>query len=206
MIIKICGITTAEDAQAAVDDGASALGFNFWPRSPRYLVPEAAPAVLASVPKSVLKVGVFVDESAETVAAVAKQLGLDVVQLHGSAQAPANLRTWRAKNVQEDFDLTQLAGGAEAYLFDAPAGDRHGGTGRRFDWGKLAGVRYKFLVAGGLDASNVGEAIEQLHPWGVDACSRLESSPGRKDHALVTAFIKQALASGKAAAPLAGVR
>ena len=197
MIVKVCGITTAEDARAAVDAGASALGFNFWQRSPRYLNPEAAVEVLAVVPKSVWKVGVFVDETAENVAALAKQLSLDVVQLHGSAQGPANLRIWRAKNVNDDFDLTQIPGGAEAFLFDAPAGERHGGTGQSFDWTKLAGVRYKFLLAGGLDASNVGEAIQRLHPWGVDACSRLESAPGKKDHAKMTAFVERALAEAK---------
>jgi phosphoribosylanthranilate isomerase len=197
MIVKICGITTVEDAQAAVDAGASAIGFNFWPKSPRYLAPEAAAPVLAVVPKSVLKVGVFVDEPADNVARIAKDLGLDVVQLHGTSQAPANLRIWRAKNVNDDFDLTQIPGGAEAFLFDAPAGERHGGTGQSFDWTKLQGVRYKFLLAGGLDGSNVGDAIRRLHPWGVDACSRLESSPGKKDHARMKAFIDVAVSATK---------
>jgi len=197
MIVKICGVTNVEDARAAVEAGASAIGFNFWPKSPRYLPPEDAPAVLAAVPKSVWKVGVFVDEPAERVAAIARELGLDVVQLHGTSQAPANFRIWRAKNVNDDFDLTQIPGGAEAFLFDAPAGERHGGTGQSFDWDKLKGVRYKFLLAGGLDASNVGEAIRRLHPWGVDACSRLESAPGKKDHARMKAFIERALAEAK---------
>ncbi len=197
MIIKVCGITTVEDVHAAVNAGASALGFNFWPRSPRYLNPELAGPVLSAVPKSVWKVGVFVDESADEVSRIAKHLALDVVQLHGSSQAPANLRIWRAKNVADDFDLDQLAGGAEAFLFDGPAGDRHGGTGQRFDWNKLEGVQYKFLLAGGLDASNVGEAIRRLHPWGVDACSRLESEPGKKDHVRMAAFIERALAEAK---------
>jgi phosphoribosylanthranilate isomerase len=197
MIVKICGITNVEDAHAAVEAGASAIGFNFWPRSPRHLEPEAAPAVLAAVPKSVWKVGVFVDEPAENVTRIARELGLDVVQLHGSAQAPASLRIWRAKNVNDDFDLNQIPGGAEAFLFDAPAGERHGGTGTVFDWTKLEGVRYKFLLAGGLDGSNVGEAIRRLRPWGVDACSRLESAPGKKDHALMKTFIDRALAEAK---------
>ena len=197
MIVKICGVTTADDARAAVDLGASAIGFNFWPGSPRYLAPEDAGDALAAVPKSVWKVGVFVDEPAERVAAIARELALDVVQLHGTAQAPSSLRIWRAKNVNDEFDLTQIPGGAEAFLFDAPAGARHGGTGQRFDWSRLEGVQYKFLLAGGLDASNVGEAIRHLHPWGVDACSRLESSPGKKDHASMKAFIEQALAAAK---------
>ena len=197
MIVKICGITHAEDAHAAVEAGASAIGFNFWPRSPRYLAPEAAPAVLAAVPKSVWKVGVFVDEPAENVTRIARELGLDVVQLHGSSQAPASLRIWRAQNVNDDFDLSQIPGGAEAFLFDAPAGEHHGGTGMVFDWAKLEGVRYKFLLAGGLDGSNVGEAIRRLRPWGVDACSRLESAPGKKDHSLMKAFIDRALAEAK---------
>jgi phosphoribosylanthranilate isomerase len=197
MIVKICGITNADDARAAVEAGASAIGLNFWPKSPRYIAPADARAVLAAVPKSVWKVGVFVDEPAESVTRIARDLGLDVVQLHGSSQAPASLRIWRAKNVNDDFELAQIPGGAEAFLFDAPAGDRHGGTGKIFDWAKLEGVRYKFLLAGGLDASNVGDAIRRLRPWGVDACSKLESSPGKKDHMLMKTFIDRALAEAK---------
>jgi phosphoribosylanthranilate isomerase len=100
-------------------------------------------------------------------------------------------------NVDDGFDVSQLGGGVEAFLFDAPSDGQWGGTGKTFNWDKARGSRYQMIVAGGLDASNVGEAIRMLAPWGVDACSRLESSPGKKDHAKMAAFLRAALAAGK---------
>src|SRR5690349_20974881 len=107
MMVKICGITNLEDAMAAVEGGASALGFNFWPRSPRYITPEAARKVIERLPKTVCKVGVFVDEEPGTVRAVASETGLDVAQLHGREKAsdfPAGLRVWKAMRIGADFD------------------------------------------------------------------------------------------------------
>jgi phosphoribosylanthranilate isomerase len=192
VIVKICGITNREDAEGAIAAGATALGFNFWPGSPRYIPVDAADGLMAIVPKTVWKVGVFVDEPAVRVHEIAHRLGLDVVQLHGSSAAPAGFRVWRACGVGDEFDMSQLGGGVEAFLLDAPAGERHGGTGRTFDWSKVRNPKYKIVLAGGLDAANVGEAIRAVQPWGVDACSRLESSPGKKDHAKVAAFCRAA--------------
>ena len=199
MIVKVCGIADEHDAHAAMEAGANALGFNFWPRSPRYLTPAAASQFVPRLPDGVLKVGVFVDSSAAEIAGIAGPLGLDVVQLHGEAAAPAGFRFWRALAVRAGFDSSSLADeGAEAFLLDAPAGALHGGTGQTFDWSLVRGASRKVIVAGGLDGSNVALAISTARPWGVDACSRLESSPGKKDHAKVAAFCAAALAAAAA--------
>ncbi len=195
MMVKICGITNRGDALAAAEGGASALGFNFYPKSPRYLTPESAGEIAAAVPPGVLKVGVFVNEAAEAVRAVAARVGLDVVQLHGeSAQAPAGLRVWRALAVGPGFNIASLDSiSAEAFLLDAPSGSQYGGTGRTFDWSLARGARRPVIVAGGLDETNVRRAIEEARPWGVDACSRLESAPGQKDRRRMAEFLKAAL-------------
>lgn len=194
MMVKICGITRAGDALAAVEAGASALGFNFCAASPRHLTPSAASAIAAQLPAGVLKVGVFVDEPPASVAAIARELHLDVVQLHGG-EAPPGLRYWRACRVNPGAVLDiESAAGADAILLDTAVPGMHGGTGRKFAW-RLARIDgRRVIVAGGLDASNVREAIRAARPWGVDACSRIESTPGRKDHTKMKNFIQAALA------------
>ena len=197
MMVKICGITNREDALAAVEGGAAALGFNFYPRSPRYLDPERAAELIAAMPAGVWKVGVFANEPPERIIELAHRLGLDVVQIHGDeVRYPAGLRIWKAATVDENFRLADLDQyPAEAVLLDAPAGDAYGGTGRAFDWSKAAGAtELKIILAGGLDAANVRQAIAAAHPWGVDVCSRIESSPGRKDHVKMAQFLKEATA------------
>lgn len=194
MMVKICGITNQADALAAIDCGATALGFNFWPKSPRYLAPERAAELLAGLPATVWKVGVFVNEPPEHVSALAEALRLDAVQLHGDSAFPSGLRVWKALAVDAAFQpelLDQFL--ADAFLLDAPAGALYGGTGRSFDWRRVAGLRHKIILAGGLDATNVRDAIRVARPWGVDACSRLESAPGKKDHQKMAAFVKAAL-------------
>ena len=190
MMAKICGITNKEDALAAIAAGASALGFNFWPQSPRYLDPAQA-AFLADLPAGIWKVGVFVNEPGPYIAAVAHRLKLEVIQLHGDCGVPANHRVWKAIPVQDELRLDDPA--AEAFLLDTPSGDLYGGTGRTFDWTLLQGLQKKIILAGGLDARNVRRAIETARPWGVDACSRLESAPGKKDHEKMAAFLAAAL-------------
>lgn len=191
MMVKICGITNLDDALAAVEGGASALGFNFWPRSPRYITPDAAHDLIRELPSAVWKVGVFMDEEPGAVADVARAVRLDVVQLHGRESArefPEGLRVWKAVRIDEKFDPASLAAyPAEAVLLDGPA------NGVAFDWKLAAGSSKKVIIAGGLDAHNVRQAIEQARPWGVDACSRLESAPGRKDQDKMGKFLKAAL-------------
>ena len=193
MMVKICGITNRDDALAAIDGGASALGFNFYRPSPRYVAPEEAAAIAAGLPPGVWKVGVFVDESPETVLRTAAQVVLDIAQLHGSEppeQYPRGIRVWKAIRVAaQAFSLP--GGPAEAVLLDGPA------SGQVFDWARVPRGIAKLILAGGLDAGNVREAIEQVHPWGVDACSQIESSPGRKDRFKMAAFLKAALAAAR---------
>ena len=190
MLVKICGITNLDDALAAIQAGAGALGFNFWPKSPRYITPAAAAPILNALPAGICKVGIFVNDSGESVAA---EVGLDVAQIHGTASAPSNVRYWRAVPAGAAFEDD----GAEAFLVDTPAGAQHGGTGRTFDWSLLQNTPRRVVLAGGLDASNVAEAIRTVHPWGVDACSRLESSPGKKDHRKLAEFIRTALTASQ---------
>jgi phosphoribosylanthranilate isomerase len=193
MMVKICGITNIEDALAAIEGGASALGFNFWPRSPRYITPESAARLIQNLPSGILKAGVFVDEDRALVTQMARSLGLDIVQLHGHetpTDFPEGARVWKAIRIRETFDPAAVdVGPAEALLLDGPA------NGVPFDWTIAARVSTKVIIAGGLDADNVQRAIEQARPWGVDACSRIEMSPGKKDHVRMAQFIKAALSS-----------
>lgn len=197
MIVKICGITNREDAQAAVDGGATALGFNFYEKSPRYIAPGDAASILERLPAGVWKVGVFVNASPAELARIRKAAGLDIVQLHGDetpADLPAEGRVWKALRVDGTFDPARMdAYRAEAFLLDTPSEEIYGGTGRTFDWTKVTGAGRRIVLAGGLDAENVRAAIERVRPWGVDACSRLEISPGRKDHLKVARFLRAAL-------------
>jgi phosphoribosylanthranilate isomerase len=173
-IIKVCGVTTPQDAAMAVEAGATAIGFNFWPRSPRYVEPQAW---MKETPA--LKVGIFVGEAPERVMEIAALAGLDVAQIYGADAPP--MRVWRA--IKPGAEMLP----AEGYVMDVSEG-----TGQTFDWSLAAGAGDRIVLAGGLDGSNVREAIRVARPWGVDACSRLESSPGKKDAARVRAFVAAA--------------
>lgn len=183
MMVKVCGITRREDAEAAVEAGALALGFVFVPSSPRCIAPERAAKIGQGFP--ILKVGVFENETAESMKEVMRVAQLDVVQIYGGA-APEGARVWKALRLRGPFDPA-WANGAEALLLDGPA------NGISFDWTLARSNRSKIIVAGGLDASNVAEAIRTVRPWGVDASSRLESSPGVKDRDKVRRFVEAAL-------------
>lgn len=198
-VIKICGITNLEDAQVAVEAGANAIGLNFYPKSPRYISIERAREIAATVPDHVLKVGIFVnspDGGAGFLAGNARFPAgvLDVLQLHGPNFPLSGLsgcRLWRACSA---LDLPQPDPAIEAYLLDTPS-PRFGGSGQPFDWHLAAEFPHRILIAGGLDATNVVAAIQAASPWGVDACSRLESRPGKKDPVRVRDFVQAALAA-----------
>ncbi len=196
MMVKICGITNHDDALAAVEAGASAIGFNFYRDSPRYVSPTGAAIIAEKLPSEVWKVGVFVDDDADSIAKVAVQVGLDVAQLYGKAEA-LGIRVWRACRINDPLGLNIFLSDqtVEALLLDSPSEHQYGGTGQTFDWSRAKGLPKDIILAGGLDASNVARAIEQAYPWGVDACSRLEKSPGQKDHDKMRQFIKAALQS-----------
>jgi len=199
MILKVCGITNQEDCDAAIAGGATALGFNFYPRSHRYIAPERV-AEIASAP-GVRRVGVFVNEDRKWVEEIIRIAALDVAQLHGdetSAEYPAAAPVWKAIRVGPDFGFAQCRqhdlDPAEALLLDGPA------SGVPFHWSLTKSLwltlhrPHRIILAGGLDASNVAEAIATVHPWGVDACSRIESAPGKKDHKKMTEFLQAAKA------------
>ena len=191
-VVKICGITNEEDARVAVHAGANALGFNFYPNSPRYVTPERAHEIAAAVSGSYLRVGVFVNPSEEEVTRTSDAVPLDVVQLHGPdcpISFSKHLRVWRAISPVE----TERDASTEAYLLDTPSAG-YGGSGRTFDWQLARHHTGRVILAGGLDARNVSAAIETVNPWGVDACSRLESSPGKKDTQGMRDFVHAALA------------
>lgn len=179
-MVKICGITRRQDAEAAVAAGASAIGFVFVARSPRCITPETAAELGRGL--NVWKVGVFENESPDSVEAVMRAAKLDVAQIYGG-ELPSVPRIWRAfrgGTFKSSEDL-------EAILLDGSA------NGIPFDWNQARGLAEKVIVAGGLDASNVAEAIHIAQPWGVDASSRLESAPGIKDPEKVRQFVKAAL-------------
>jgi phosphoribosylanthranilate isomerase len=211
--IKICGNTNLEDARAATDAGADALGFIFAP-SPRQVTPDAAAAIIRELPPEVEKVGVFVNESPERMAALAQEIGLTAAQLHGD-ETPDHLsplhitvharrfrlfKTLHMANGHEPSfaDMRKLGHYFDALLLDAGTSAQRGGTGRVFDWDdaqRLVGmvrVNSKVIVAGGLTAENVGEAVRRFQPWGVDVASGVEREPGRKDHEKLRAFIAAA--------------
>jgi phosphoribosylanthranilate isomerase len=180
MMIKVCGITRREDALAAAEAGASAIGFIFYPKSPRYITPDRAAALGEGL--DIWKVGVFVDESPATIESVMRAGHLDVAQIYGG-DAPAEARVWRAFR---DMESWPPVGEAEAILLDGPS------NGVSFDWSLARRAAEKVIIAGGLDASNVAGAIRIAKPWGVDASSKLETAPGVKDHDKVRAFVKAA--------------
>jgi phosphoribosylanthranilate isomerase len=202
VIVKICGITNQEDADAAIVGGATAIGFNFYSRSPRYIAPDRA-AAIASAP-GILRVGVFVNQEGARVDEVARIASLAVAQLHGDetpADYPAAVAVWKAARVSEGFrfsEYEQLP--ANALLLDGAAAELYGGAGKTFDWSLLkmhlaTHTTRRIILAGGLDASNVAQAVALVHPWGVDACSRIESAPGKKDHIKMNEFLQAARAA-----------
>ncbi|MBV9085639.1 MAG: phosphoribosylanthranilate isomerase [Acidobacteriaceae bacterium] len=191
-IVKVCGITREEDACIAVNAGANALGFNFYKKSPRYITPGRARQIAEAVPAKYLKVGVFVNESQEELLAAAGEAGLDVLQLYGEncAVPDSEYRVWRSIPGASPTPARDRR--IEAYLLDAATPD-YGGSGKAFDWSLAARFPYPAIIAGGLDSTNVAEAIAAAVPRGVDACSRLEFAPGKKDAQRLRAFLAAAL-------------
>jgi phosphoribosylanthranilate isomerase len=201
MLVKICGVTTAQDAALAASAGAGAIGVNLWPGSKRYVTAAAARAVLAAVPASVLKVGVFVNATPGDVARALDELGLDRAQLHGDERAAdfAALdprRLVKVVRVRDQASLAEAEGWNPAlWLYDAYV-DGFGGAGVAAPWPIIArGARRPFLLAGGLTPENVAAAIRATRPDGVDVASGVEARPGVKDAAKVTAFVAAARAA-----------
>ena len=204
-MVKICGITKPEDALCAVEAGADALGFVFWHMSPRKVEPARAAEIARALPRSVLRVGVFVDTPRDEMARIADEVGLDMLQLHGD-EPPEALeglprRVIKAVRVGKGFeaeDALRYAGKAAGILVDTrlPGETQFpGGTGVTFDWSLVAGLarRVPFLMlAGGLSPDNVADAIRAVRPHAVDVSSGVEGLPGRKDPLKIRAFVAAA--------------
>ena len=197
MIIKICGFKTIPEALAAAEAGAGMIGLNFYPHSPRCVGRQTARHICTAVPPGVCKVGVFVNATVETILQTAEECGLDAVQLHGDFPAHrvgelAPLTVIRAVGVSGESDLERLANvPADFLLLDTAVKGMHGGTGRTFDWRLAARARAfgKVLLAGGLNAGNVAEAIRVANPDGVDVAGGVETAPGVKSIPLIRQFI-----------------
>ena len=197
--VKICGITNWPDARCAVEAGADFLGFNFYRPSPRYISPAKARAIIHRLPRGIAAVGVFVNEPDESMRKIARTAGLDFLQLHGDeppelvAQLRATLPVIKAVRVRNGFRTAQLVRfrRASAFLLDGFDPRRHGGTGKTFNWevARRAGSRRRIFLAGGLTAENVADAIRVARPYAVDVCSGVESRPGRKDPARISALM-----------------
>ncbi|HZL21623.1 MAG TPA: phosphoribosylanthranilate isomerase [Polyangia bacterium] len=201
LLIKICGVTTAEDAAMAVAAGADAIGVNLWPGSKRYVTPERARTVLEAVPRGVLKIGVFVDPpDAEEVTWQMQALRLDRAQLHGDERAADfamfdGARLVRAVRVRDAASFEAAGWNPTLWLYDAFV-DGFGGGGVPAPWPLIARhARRPFLLAGGLTPDNVAAGIAATRPDGVDVASGVELRPGVKDAAKVTAFIAAARAA-----------
>jgi phosphoribosylanthranilate isomerase len=207
--VKICGITNLKDARQAVKAGADFLGFNFYSRSPRFVTPRTARRILQRLPKRIASVGVFVNEREGRMLKIARQVGLDYIQLHGEespadiAQLARNLPVIKAVRVRESFRATELARykRVSAFLLDGFDRRRRGGSGRTFLWNialraKRAG---HIFLAGGLTPENVTQAIRSARPYAVDVCSGVEAKPGKKDPALVLNFMRAVRSSRRAA-------
>ncbi len=198
--VKICGITNLEDARAAIDLGADALGFNFYRHSPRYIEPANAKPIIELLPPLISLVGIFVDEfSPDRILKLARAVGIGSVQLHGTESPEyvkklAELRTIKAFRVDEKFDPAQLlAFNVGAYLLDAYDPKLMGGTGKTFNWDVAveAKVHGRVILAGGLTPVNVREAILKVQPYGIDVCSGVESTPGLKDASKMAALFRE---------------
>jgi phosphoribosylanthranilate isomerase len=196
--VKICGITTWEDARLSVDLGASALGFNFHPPSPRAISPARAWDIIRRLPPFVEAVGVFVDWPPLVVDALARALRLSSIQLHGvespaeAAELARRHRVIKAISVKRGFRPASIARyrAARAILLDGFARGLHGGTGRTLDWelARVAGRYGRIILAGGLAPENIAEAIRVARPYAVDVATRVEAGPGRKDPAKLRAL------------------
>lgn len=198
MFVKICGITRVTDALHAVEQGATAIGFVLWPRSPRRITPERAAEISAELPSHVMRVGVFVNEPVESIRAIAERAQLTAIQLHGDEPpAYADALDWpvfRAVSVADLGYATEAWAPETALLVDNIDPVRRGGTGAVIDWSRAAVVAQmrRLILAGGLTPDNVASAIRAVRPFGVDVSSGVEASPGVKDLGKVTEFIANA--------------
>jgi len=190
--VKICGITNYEDATAAVDMGADLLGFNFYPKSPRFIPPEKAMKIINKLPGFIDIAGVFVNARLEQIRETISQCQLNWVQLHGD-ESPEfcrsflslNVRTMKALRVKDQADIKRADSFfTDAILLDAFQPEKYGGTGITFDWNIIGHIGKRVFLAGGINPDNAAAAVE-LGVYGIDVCSGIEAEPGKKDKRLM---------------------
>ncbi|WP_244232757.1 phosphoribosylanthranilate isomerase [Methylacidiphilum caldifontis] len=195
--VKICGITSYEDGQLAIEYGADALGFVFYPQSPRYLPLSQASNLLSRL--NILKVAVLVNPSLEEVEILKKELPIDLWQLHGEESLALGHRLPRGKIIKAlrppfEQKIKEWADCTFAFLLDSPS-EKWGGSGKPFDWGKASLLRqhysYPFILAGGLNPDNIQRALREVEPFGVDVSSGVEKYPGKKDKKKLLDFIEK---------------
>ena len=200
MKVKVCGITSYDDAALALDQGVDALGFNFYPRSLRYINPAQARSIIGRLPPFAVTVGLFVNEQhPRAVSETARGAAVQVLQFHGD-ESPDYCRYFASWPLIKALRLDRASVGAElgeypvqAFLLDSRDDALYGGTGQTFDWSlaeSVKGIR-PIVLAGGLRPENVAEAIRTVQPYGVDVCSGVESAPGKKDAGKLIAFMDE---------------
>lgn len=198
--VKICGITNLDDAMAAADFGADALGFVFFKKSPRYISPANAKKIIKKLPPFISTVGVFVNEDKNTIKKTVSQTGIDIIQLHGEEPPGAcNLskpviKAIRVKSL-ENLDLvSKYRDKVSAFLLDTYTPDVFGGTGQIFNWDIAVEAKQfgRIILAGGLTPANTEKAIRWIHPYAVDVSSGVEAEKGKKDHRKMKLFTERA--------------
>jgi phosphoribosylanthranilate isomerase len=198
--VKICGVTSSNDAQLCAELGADAIGLNFYPKSPRAVSPFYAEKIVRGLPPFVATVGVFVNWAPEPVIALCQALRLNFAQLHGdeSPQIVAKIarripviQVLRVVQGKRPPDFARFKS-ASAFLLDAAQSESYGGTGKTIDWqlASQAAISHRIVLAGGLTPGNVAQAIATVHPYAVDVASGVETGPGRKDPAKLRSFLE----------------
>lgn len=202
--VKICGLTNADDALAALEYGADYLGFVLYSGSSRYVDPRVLERVVGDLPSGARTVGVFVNERRENVLSIARECGLHTVQIHGDETSAdfdnMNMPVWRAVKIAGvSIEPDPAAWPADRYVIDASIPGKYGGTGVKVDWGIAAKVAetYPVMLAGGLTPDNVAGAVRAVCPLGVDVSGGVESEPGKKDLIKMRLFIENAKNVGK---------
>ena len=198
--IKICGITNLDDGLEAIAAGVDALGFVFVPNTPRYITPSQAKLVIKQLPPFITNVGLFVDSEIDEIEDIVNHCKLDAVQLHGNespemcSQISLQTKVIKSFHVKKELQVlrNEIANyRVDAYLLDTFIKGKAGGTGQTFDWRIAEGLSQRIILAGGLTPDNIGTAIAQLQPYGVDVSSGVEKSPGKKDTNKIHSFVRQ---------------
>ncbi len=199
LFVKICGVTNADDAICALENGADAIGFNFYPSSKRYILPEQAREISEALDVSILRVGVFVNPARDYVDATMREVALNAIQFSGN-ESPDDVHGYKVK-IFKAIHITGVESLAamksyavDAFLLDTHRDGNFGGTGGTFDWDVARKAKQfgKVILAGGLTPQNVSAAVRLVRPYGVDVSSGVESLPGIKDHKKIRDFIRRA--------------